>query len=285
MEQIISEAWNIRKLNFPDEVEFDFPSKTKVISVTGIECSLKCAHCNGHYLKSMLDIENWQAKLEPETKSCLISGGCDLRGKVPLLRYLSLIKEIRNSHRRTNLHVGLVDNEEIEKITEVADVISFDFVGDNETIKEVYGLDKTVDDYVQTYLKLKERVAAVPHICIGLRGGQISGEYEALSILKKLGVLGLVFIVFSPTTGTQYSDRQPPQLEEVVRVLCAARREFPDIPIHLGCMRPQGKYRAELDQLAIRCGVNKVVQPTPASIKLARGLGLEVKIGEECCAL
>ncbi|MCL4441625.1 MAG: radical SAM protein [Firmicutes bacterium] len=285
MEQLIAKAWEVRQANFPNVVEFDFPVSTKAISVTGSQCHLQCAHCNGHYLNAMVPITDWRTGLNRNITSCLISGGCELNGKVPLIRYLPLIKEIRQSRRRTNLHVGLLDDDEIEPLSQVADVVSFDFVGDNQTIQEVYGLDKTVEDYIRVYLGLRQKVRVLPHICIGLRGGQISGEYKALEMLKQLGAEGLVFIVFAPTDGTDYADKQPPAMADVVRILCKAREEFADIPIHLGCMRPKGKYRLKLDELALRCGVNKIVQPTPAAIALAKELGLEVRNGEECCVL
>lgn len=285
MEQLIAEAWQVRQANFPDVVEFDFPVNTKVISVTGNHCELKCSHCNGHYLEKMTPLTTWQDNMPQNITSCLISGGCDKTGKVPVLRYLPLIKKIKESQHRTNLHLGLIEENEIDQVAQVADVVSFDFVGDNETIQEVYGLEKTVEDYVTVYNSLRKRVKVLPHLCIGLRGGQISGEYKALDLLRKLGAEGIVFIVFSPTDGTAYADRKPPGLEEVTRILCQARIDFPSVPIHLGCMRPKGRYRAELDQLALRSGVNKIVQPTPYTIDLARELGLEIKRGEECCVL
>lgn len=285
MDELIARAWQVRLANFPKEIQFDFPIKTKAVSVTGTKCGLKCAHCDGHYLKKMVPIDNWQKGIDANTTSCLISGGCDDQGKVPILRYLPIIKEIKASQRRTNLHVGLLDDEEIEKVGIVADVVSFDFVGDNETIRDVYGLNKSVEDYIRVYSKLREKVTVLPHICIGLRGGKISGEYKALELLQKLGVKGLVFIVFAPTEGTKYAKKEAPSLEEVAKLLCRAREDFPQVPIHLGCMRPKGKYRAELDQLALRCGVNKIVQPTSGAINLANQLGLLVKEGEECCVL
>ena len=283
--ELINMAWQVRLANFPNEVEFYFPVKTRAISVTGNNCDLQCAHCNGHYLESMIPIHEWRSKIKPDISSCLISGGCDRGGKVPVMRYLPLIKDIKESQRKTNLHVGLLDEDEIEQLAGVADVISFDFVGDNETIREVYGLEKSVDDYIRVYKSMRQRMKLLPHICIGLRGGKISGEYRALELLRELGADGLVFIVFAPTDGTAYAEKEPPKIEEVSRILCRARIDFPDVPIHLGCMRPKGRYRNELDQLALRCGVNKIVQPTPGALTLAEELGLKINRGEECCVL
>ena len=45
--------------------------------------------------------------------------------------------------RRLNWHVGLIDEPTPAAIAPYVDVISFDVVGDRQTIREVYGLDAT----------------------------------------------------------------------------------------------------------------------------------------------
>jgi uncharacterized radical SAM superfamily protein len=67
--------------------------------------------------------------------------------------------------------------------------------------------------------------------------------------------------------------------------MLAARRKLPDTPIHLGCMRPGGRYRRELDPLAVRAGVNKIVNPAPAAVQLAAEFGLSVRWENECCVI
>ncbi|SJZ30386.1 radical SAM protein [Selenihalanaerobacter shriftii] len=280
----LKEAWEVRCRNFPSFIKFEYPSKTKPISLTGNECSLDCAHCGGHYLKHMDSLEEFQVQSQEDVKSCLISGGCDPNGKVNLTKNLDELKEIADN-KRTNMHVGLVEEEEIAEISQLADVVSFDFIADQETIQEVYGLDRSVEDYINTYQKLKKEVKVLPHICIGLKGGELAGEYEALEVLEELGADGLVFIVFIPTKDTEYADCTPPPLEEVIELLTMARIKFPEIPIHLGCMRPKGRYRAELDYYAVEAGVNKLVVPTSFGVKKAEELGLTIEKGEECCVL
>ena len=51
-----------------------------------------------------------------------------------------------------------------------------------------------------------------------------------LDLLQDLGVDGLVFLVFMPTPGTRYADRQPPTPEAVADLLAEARLRFPDCP-------------------------------------------------------
>jgi len=156
-------------------------------------------------------------------------------------------------------------------------------VGDNGTIREVYGLHYTVDDYVRTYIMLRRYARVVPHLTLGLRGGHFSGEYTALDILRRLGLDTLVILVLIPTAGTRYAGCRPPVLEEVAGFLLEARQSLPDTPIYLGCMRPGGSYRRRLDELAVRAGVNKIVNPAVSAIRLAEGLGLSARWENECC--
>ncbi|MFB0545912.1 MAG: radical SAM protein [Anaerolineae bacterium] len=281
MDERLAQAWRIRRANFPPEIEFDYPLKTAVISLTGSQCALDCAHCGGYYLQSMMPI--WRVEAKGAT-SCLISGGCDKWGRVPVTAHLQEVAALRKG-RTMNWHVGLIEAGEIQTIAPYVDVISFDFVGDDETIRQVYGLERGVEDYVKTYELLRKYARVVPHITIGLQGGEIVGEYRALELLTELGVDGLVLIVFIPTPGTRYADRQPPEIEAVVDVMVEARLRFPTAPLHLGCMRPYGDYRSRLDPLAVRAGVNKIVSPAREAVRLAEELGLNIVRGEECCVI
>ena len=278
---LFEEAWRTRQANFPPIIGFDYPLNTLVVSLTGDRCELDCAHCGGHYLERMVPI--WDADPEGAT-SCLISGGCDRRGRVPVTSHLDVVERLRPG-RVLNWHVGLIGREEAESVAPYIDIISFDFVGDDETIREVYGLDTGVDGQIAAYELLRSYATIVPHITVGLRGGRFSGEYRALEILQKLGADGLVFIVLIPTPGTRYADRQPPGPEEVAALLAEARVRFPKAPIHLGCMRPRGSYREQLDPLAVRAGVNVIVSPSARAVSLAQELGLSVDRREECCAV
>ena len=274
-------AWRVRAANFPPVIGVDYPLKTLVVSLTGDHCELDCAHCGGHYLRHMVPV--WDADPQGAT-SCLISGGSDKGGRVPVTSHLDMVERLR-AHRVMNWHVGLIGREEAEAISPYVDIISFDFVGDNETIAEVYGLGARAEDYAATYQLLRSYATVVPHITVGLRGGSISHEYRALETLEKLGVHGLVFIVLVPTRGTRYADCEPPPAEDVAALLVEARLRFPAAPIHLGCMRPRGEYRERLDPLAVRAGVNVIVSPSARAITLAQEMGLTVDRREECCAV
>lgn len=266
-----------------NEIGFVYPSRcTAAISVTGHECSLGCLHCGGHYLKGMKDL-GWAMRNmdNANIKSWLISGGCSSDGRIDYSNYTGEIKKLK-AGRRINLHVGLTSG--IGDLKGFADCVSFDFIGDDETIRQVIGIDRSVRDYIGAFKKLRDEVRVVPHICIGLKGGEIAGEYRCLEMLKELRFNDeIVFIVFIPTGGTAYSGRQPPKIQEVMDILTTARMMFPGNIISLGCMRPGGKYRSELDSLAVEAGVNRIVQPARSAYEKAVQLGLKVVCGEECC--
>jgi uncharacterized radical SAM superfamily protein len=277
----LARAWAVRCANFPREITWSFPLDTAVLSLTGQQCALDCAHCGGHYLAGMRAV--WQTEPDGAT-SCLISGGCDAMGRVPVLAHLERVRAWREG-RTMNWHVGFVSEAEIAAIAPLVDVVSFDFVGDDETIREVYGLDRTVEDYAETYRLLRRYCRTLPHVTIGLRGGALGHELPAFERLQEMGADGLVLLVLIPTPGTRYAERQPPAPAIVADLLAEARLRFPDVPLYLGCMRPKGRYREELDPLAVRAGINVVVSPSHPARRLASELGLAAHETRECCVL
>lgn len=282
---MLEEAWQVRREHFPLEVEFTYPRLTLAVRSTGIECPLNCAHCGGHYLKGMVSLTKALLQKDKRYKSFLLSGACDPQGQVP---HRDRWTEVCALAERgdLNIHSGLVAEEEAKQLGQAANAVSFDFVADAETIEKIYGLHAAPEDYLQSYRFLRQYSRrVVPHICIGLLGGRIQGEYRALELLKEEGAEAISFIVFRPTMGTVLENSSPPPLEEVAWILAAARISFPKTPIYLGCLRPGGSYREQLDCLALKAGINKIVQPAPAARRLAEKLGLTVKRGEECCAL
>jgi uncharacterized radical SAM superfamily protein len=281
LDEKLQRAWRVRRAHFADEITWSYPLDTAVLSLTGGQCALDCAHCGGHYLGGMKPI--WETEPDGST-SCLISGGCDPTGRVPVLAHQERVRAWREG-RTMNWHVGFVSEAEMAAIAPLVDVISFDFVGDDATIREVYGLDRTVADYVETYRLLRRHARTLPHVTIGLRGGALGHEVPAFERLQELGADGVVLLVFMPTAGTRYAGRQSPAPDAVAGLLAEARLRFPDVPLYLGCMRPKGRYRDELDPLAVRAGINVVVSPSRPARQLAVDLGLATRQIRECCVL
>jgi uncharacterized radical SAM superfamily protein len=280
LEAALDAAWRVRQAHFEPQITFAYPLDTALISLTGDRCALQCAHCAGRYLRHMQPV--WDLRRVEGATSALISGGCDAEGRVPVTEYLQEIRALHHG-RRLNWHVGLIDERDMQAIAPYVSAISFDLVGDAETIREVYGLDKTPADYAATYAMLRRYARVVPHITVGLRCGRLGHERPAMDVLARLGAEALVFIVFMPTPGTRYAECPPPEVEDVALVLAEARQRFPRIPIQLGCMRPRKGYRARLDPLAVRAGVNVIVSPSREAKATAASLGLQAVETRECC--
>ena len=277
-------AWQVRQTYFAPQIEFVDPRRTLAVSSTGADCSLSCAHCGGRYLKGMQTLSSVVGQRHPKIKSFLVSGGCDLKGTVPLLPKMNEIKALA-SYGALNLHTGLVTEEEAAALGEVADVVSFDLLLDGESINDVYGLKTSPRDFMESYRCLRKYTRVVPHLCLGLNRGVIRGEHKTLQFLQEEGADAITFIVFLPTPGTAFAGCNPPPVAEVGDFLATARIMFPPLPLSLGCMRPGGKYRTTLDCIAIKAGINKIVQPAPSARLIAGELGLEIVKGEECCSL
>ncbi len=261
-----------------------YPVKTMAVSVTGKACPLGCSHCGGHYLRHMVDVKDLETRLaQHKPSSLLISGGCDTDGRVPLAPCLDWVKSL--GEFRLNVHPGVTDQETARKIAQAATVVSFDFVSDDQAISQAFKGKWTKDDYIRTFRALSSgKAEVVPHILVGLRKGTVAGEYEALDFLLSEGVKRVIFIVFIPTKGTLWENVPPPPVEEVAKVLAWARAKSPSLDISLGCMRPRGRYRRDLDSLAVLAGVDRIVMPHSQALALAQSKGLSIVRREECCA-
>jgi len=289
---LLDTAWKARQETRPAVLSAVYPSKTMAVSVTGKACSLKCSHCSGHYLEHMVDLKNLpEALSEKKPASVLLSGGCDLSGAVPLLSGLRTLRELAREQARLghplsiNVHPGIASPKVAREIADTASVVSFDVVLDDETIAEAFHGRWTGQDYIDTFRNLRTgKAEVVPHVLIGLKKGQVAGEFRAIEFLLAENIKRLIFIILIPTFGTPWEDVSPPPIEDVARVMAWTRAKAPGLDIALGCMRPAGSYRREVDSMAVRCGVDRIVLPHPDSLKLATSMGLSVVRKEECCA-
>jgi uncharacterized radical SAM superfamily protein len=262
------------------KIAFVRPTNTISISVTGSHCALNCLHCAGNYLEGKVDVHDLDGL--PDASSYLITGGCDSEGKVPILEHVNELSSLSKDPTKIG-HTGLVDEHEVEELANLIDVASFDFVSDDDTIRDIFGLYKTASDFIKSYSRLLRRIPTFPHITIGLNRGRLSGELEALDLLSGFGTQSVVLNVFIPTNGTQLQDVPPPSLLDVRKVIERARGSFDDV--YLGCMRPGGRYREDLDIMALEEGVDRIVNPSKPSRELAVEKGLDIEWREECCVL
>jgi uncharacterized radical SAM superfamily protein len=218
-------------------------------------------------------------------RSCLISGGSDEKGRVPIHEHLPFLARLVSRGFRLNLHTGLLPPGKAAGLESLSPTVSFDFLVDDETIRAVYGNGASGNDYLESFRALSKKYPTVPHLTIGLLGGRIRGEYAALEALASEKPEKLVFLVFIPTRGSRFERCSPPPLPKVEKIFSRAREILPGTSFLLGCMRPGGSYRGKLDLLAVKHGFSRLVMPSPAAREAAVRSGLKVVLREECCCL
>jgi hypothetical protein len=160
-----------------------------------------------------------------------------------------------------------------------------DIIGSDDTIEKVYHLKASVADYENSLKNLVDRgVNVSPHVVVGLHYGEILGEYKALEIISRYSIASLVLVVLTPLCNTPMVEIIPPSIEEMKGIFAAAREMFPSTPILLGCARPGGKYRLQLDRLALDMGINGIAYPAEGVVQYASQKGLSPVFSEYCCS-
>jgi uncharacterized radical SAM superfamily protein len=282
----------IRRIElFGADIEF-FNEPFTPISITGTQCSLKCKHCDSHYLHHMQDGSS--GRLYPEAiflarkgaRGILLSGGSAADGSVPTyLQEENILKIKKETNLKISAHTGIVDKSQAEVLSNYLDMALFDVIGDDETIHDILGLEASTKDYENTLEYLSSAgIPLAPHIIVGLNNGELKGEFRALEIVRKFKPEVLVIVIFIPTKGTELGGINPPKIGDVVKVITKAREMF-DVPLSLSCVRPGGMYRSTLDMYAILSGINRIAVPSRKAYAISRELCLDIKdIPKMCCS-
>jgi uncharacterized radical SAM superfamily protein len=228
------------------------------------------------------------AKLKDEgAVGCLISGGCLPDGSVPIDEFVDAIAEVKKKLGLTVVtHTGVIDFSTARQLKEAGvDAALIDIIGSDETISEVYHLDVSVDDYDRSLRAFHESgIPFVPHVLVGLHYGKLKGELEALKMISRHSPSALITIAFMPIHGTPMEKVNPPEPEDIVKVLASAKILMPETPMVLGCMRPKGEHRKRTDVLAVGAGVDAIAFPAEEAIKLAESMNLELSFSSLCCS-
>lgn len=265
-----------------------YPSRNFItVSVTGQHCDLMCQHCQARFLKHMTPAETpeklWELALESKEKGIkgmLISGGSDRNGAVPVLPYLDIIKNIKEKLKISiNLHTGLIALEDIPRLSgKGIDIVSFDVVGSQEALKNVYGLEVEPDYFYNALVAFHEAgIRVVPHITVGLDAGNDSGEENALRILAAHEP---DYVVFNALMSSEGSDRAAGRLPGILKL---AREILPEkTAMGMGCMRPRNHVLDAHDVLSI--GIDAVVLPDRALVRLLRSSHVKIVEKDGCCA-
>jgi len=270
------------------------PNSFPTISLTGDFCSLNCKHCEAKVLKTMHPAVTPDRlfKLCSDLKQkgangCLISGGCLPNGSVPIDQFIDVLKKVKCELGLTIfVHSGLISALSAYKLKQIGvDAVLIDVIGSRKAAKEICNLDVNLQDYEDSLEALeKSGLPFVPHIVVGLNDGRLDGEFDALKTVRKVTPSALVIIAFMPIHGTVMAKTVPPKPLDIARVVATARIMFPKTPLLLGCMRPKGKLRSQIDILALQAGADAVAFPTDEAIEFVMSQNRPFSFSSSCCA-
>lgn len=274
-------------------VQNGISGKYPAISITGNECALMCDHCHGKLLTSMIQAPGPEKLIDiclaldaKENNGVLLSGGCDVSGRLPWDQFIPAIKEIK---QRTNLfvsiHSGLINEKEALGLKQAGvDQALIDIIGDNETFQRMYHVPFGVERTLDTMACLERAgLPVIPHIVCGLNYGIIQGESKAVEMIADFKVEQLVIVSLMSIPGTPACRAVPPAAEAVADIIVQARTKMPATRISLGCARRRGDYF--LETLAIDAGVNRMALPSDEAVARARHYGLEIHYQKTCCSV
>ncbi len=225
--------------------------------------------------------------VEKGCKGVLISGGASPSGMVPLDGFFDSIRYLKDKGLQVIVHTGLVDRDTALRLKEAkVDQVLLDIMGDEDTIKKVYHLDKTPQDFENSLRYLKEaKLEIAPHIVIGINFGRITGEYNALRMISEADPEVIVLVALNPIYDTPMYGAKSPSSEEIAMISAISRIVNPRTKLTFGCARPPGPDKIYLEKALIRSGVNSIAYPSDEAIDYAESLGLKPYFREECCSL
>ena len=220
-------------------------------------------------------------------KGCLVSGGCLPDGSLPLDDFVPVLSRIKRELGLTVfVHTGIIRRKTAVALKAAGvDAALIDVIGSAETVDKIYNLKVTVQDYTDSLKALHEaKVPFVPHVIVGLNDGKLDGELEALQMIQQVKPSAIVIIAFMPIRGTAMAKTLPPKPTDIAKVAALARLMFPETPLVLGCMRPKGASRGEIDVLALKAGVDAVAFPSEEAIEYAKSKDYKMAFSSYCCA-
>jgi lipoyl synthase len=269
-----------------------FPS----FSITAGACGLNCDHCRAEILKPMLPATS-PAMLDQKVRHLvatqglqgfLLSGGSNRRNEIPYERYYPVVERLKRDFpdMKIAIHTALTDERGARSMEAAGvDTAMMDVIGADATIREVYHLDRPVEDFEATLAALCATSMEIsPHIVIGLHYGRIVGEPNALDIVSRYALNALVLVVVMPFYAKPglYA---VPDTSDVGRIFLEARRRLADRQVLLGCARPPGLHKRATDAYAVMAGLDGIAFPADGAVAVANAIGRPFHQEHACCSI
>jgi uncharacterized radical SAM superfamily protein len=236
----------------------------------------------------MLDRKVREMVDSQDLQGFLLSGGSNKRNEIAYERYFPVIEKLKRDHPQLKIaiHSALLSADRAKGMEAAGvDTAMMDVIGAQDTIRDVYHLDRPVADFEATLAALcGTTMEIVPHIVIGLHYGRILGEANALDIVSRHPVHSLVLVVIMPFYAKP-GTFETPKTSDVGRIFLEARRRIPDRSVLLGCARPPGMHRRVTDAYAIAAGLDGIAFPADGALAVAEAIGRPAVQEHACCSM
>ncbi|GHD99513.1 radical SAM protein [Defluviimonas sp. 20V17] len=265
-------------------------------SITAGGCALDCDHCQAKILEpmipatkpEMLDRKVRDLILLQDLQGFLLSGGSNRRNEIRYERFYPVIEGLKRDfpHLKVAIHTALTDEAGARRMESAGvDTAMMDVIGAQETIEQVYHLDRPVADFEATLAALTATSMEVsPHIVVGLHYGEILGEANALDIVSRYPVNALVLVVIMPFYAKPGTFKTP-STGDVGRIFLEARTRLPDKQVLLGCARPAGMHKRVVDAYAVMAGLDGIAFPADGALGVTRAIGRDWHQEHACCSI
>lgn len=266
------------------------------VSITGADCKLQCDHCKAKILEPMQAARTpddlWRVvndALAGGAKGILLTGGSNHGNEVDYSAFFPILKRIKTAFPQFAIaaHAALVNRDAAQQMEDAGiDTAMLDIIGAQDTLTQVYHLKRPVADFEHSLACLAAtRMRVVPHIVIGLHYGKLLGEWRALEILQRQRIDAAVLVVAMPFYAPPGRPFATPDSAGVGRFFLDARRALPDTPLLLGCARPAGRVKLEIESYAIMAGLDGLAYPSEGMAELAAQLGRKTSLSPACCSM
>ncbi len=265
-------------------------------SITGGACGLNCDHCRAKILEPMLaapspDILDRKVReliAREGLQGFLLSGGSNRRNEIRYERFYPVIERLKRDYPqlRIAIHTALTDEAGARAMAAAGiDTAMMDVIGAQETIREVYHLERPVADFEATLAALcATSMEVTPHIVIGLHYGTVLGEPAALDIVSRYPVSALVLVVVMPFYA-EPGTFAVPDPAAVGRLFAEARARLPQRRVLLGCARPPGMHKRVTDTYAVLAGLDGIAFPADGAVAVATAIGRPFEQQHACCSI
>ena len=265
-------------------------------SITAGECGLNCDHCQKKILEpmipatnpEMLDRKVRELVANENLSGFLLSGGSNRRNEINYGRFLPVIEGLKRDFPdlKVAIHSALLDSDRARAMESAGvDTVMMDVIGADDTIRDVYKLDRPVEDFEATLAALcSTSMEVTPHIVIGLHYGRILGEPRALDMVSRYPINALVLVVIMPFYAKP-GTFETPSTNDVGRIFGEARERLPEQQVLLGCARPPGMHKRVTDAYAIMAGLDGIAFPADGAVSVAHTIGRPFVQAHSCCSI